>query len=184
MRIEEIGSAGRVVFGALLCGFVALTLACQAPERPQVSDEARPSAEQMTARADEGAVIAAHRSLIRAFEEADADSARALLEPKPGLLIFHPFLENRFDGYEEVGEGIERMLARLTPLEWTEVHQSLQINGDVAWLTFQVLVKSPALESPFVGRGTEIWVRSYDEWRLIHGHWSEHARLAGGTTEE
>jgi ketosteroid isomerase-like protein len=184
MRIEETGSAGRVVLGALLCGFVALVLACQAPERPRVSDEAEPSTEQMTERADEGAVISAHRALIRALEEANADSVRALLEPKQSLLIFHPFLENRFDGYEEVGEGIGRMLARHTPLEWTEVHQSLQIEGDVAWLTSHVVVKSPALESPFVGRGPEIWVRTYDEWRLIHGHWSEHARLAGATSEE
>jgi ketosteroid isomerase-like protein len=63
-----------------------------------------------------------------------------------------------FGGYEE--------------MSWTEVHPALQVRGDVAWLTYNVLAESPDLEHPFIGRGTEIWVRHNDEWRLAHGHWS------------
>jgi ketosteroid isomerase-like protein len=129
-------------------------------------------------------VIAAHRNLIRAFQEGDVDAAVGLLEHTESLLIFHPYLENRFDGYEEAREGLTRMMQRFPELEWTEVHQALDMEGNVAWLTSQILVKAPGLEPPFVGRGTEIWVRRHGQWRLAHGHWSEHARLAGSRQDD
>ncbi len=180
MRVQATRSIRRTARMVFLCALAAMSLSCQRPETPPVSSEAEPSDQEMTARADEGAVISAHRALIRALQDGDVDSAMALLDTRASLLIFHPFKENRFDGYDETREGLSRMLGRMQDMEWTEVHQAFQINGDVAWLTSQVLVKSDELEAPFVGRGTEIWVRRFGEWKLSHGHWSEHARLAGG----
>jgi ketosteroid isomerase-like protein len=135
-----------------------------------------------TTAADE--VLAAHQSLIDAFEAADLDTAVALLEPSEGLVVFHPFLENRFEGRDECRLGLQRMMARLPDLQWSEVDRRIEIRNDVAWLTAQVLVKVPVLERPFVGRGTEVWVRRQGRWLLAHGHWSEHARLAGGVGDE
>jgi ketosteroid isomerase-like protein len=158
---------------------VIACLSCQAPAEPEGGRSGRPSEVSMVARSDEGAVIAAHRDLVRAFQDGDAESALGLLVPNDSLLIFHPFLENRFDGYEETREGLSRMTGRVTELEWTEVHQTVDVEGNVAWLTSQILIKAPGLEPPFIGRGTEIWVRLHGKWRLTHAHWSEHARLAG-----
>ena len=183
MRVTETAIFVRLpIFVA--CTVVVTCLSCQAPQEPEVSRSAEPSEISMVARSDEGAVISAHRNLIRAFQDGDVETALSLLEPTDSLLIFHPFLENRFDGYEETREGLTRMLARVTDTEWTEVHQALDMEGNVAWLTSQILVKAPGLDPPFVGRGTEIWVRRHGQWRLTHGHWSEHARLAGSRQDE
>ena len=184
MRITETELVVRLPIAVVACALAVTFLSCQAPSEPEVSRSAEPSEISMLARSDEGAVIAAHRNLIRAFQEGDVEAALGLLEPEDSLLIFHPFLENRFDGYEEVREGLTRMMGRVTEIEWTEVHQALEMEGNVAWLTSQILLKSPSLERPFVGRGTEIWVRRRGQWRLSHAHWSEHARLAGSLQDE
>jgi len=178
--MQNIPEGSRRPLGlVIVCGLALLAAACGPADRPTTRGEAgtEPSPDRQL---EEGAVIAAHRSLIRAFEQRDVDAVTALLESRPDLLIFHPFVENRFDGYDEVREGLGRMFQRLSSLEWTEVHQAIQIEGNVAWITSQVLVQSPDLESPFVGRGTEIWVKRRGDWRLNHGHWSEHASLVRG----
>jgi ketosteroid isomerase-like protein len=69
------------------------------------------------------------------------------------------------------------MFERLGNASWTEVHPALFVEGDVAWLTSHVLVESPEVERKFVGRGTEIWIRRDGQWRLVHGHWSEHPAI-------
>jgi ketosteroid isomerase-like protein len=129
--------------------------------------------------ADEMGVIAAHKQLIDAMEAGDVAAMTALMDPSTNLLIFHPFIENRFEGIGEVDAGLGKMFGELGPVSWTEAHASIGIEGDVAWLTAHVLIKSPALPSPFVGRGTEIWVHRPGGWRLTHAHWSENAELAG-----
>jgi len=178
MRVTETEPVVRLPIAVVACALAVMLPSCQAPSEPEVSRSAEPSEISMVGRSDEGAVISAHRNLLRAFQEGDVETAMGLLEPKESLLIFHPFLENRFDGYEEAREGLTRMMERVKEMEWTEVHQALNLEGNVAWLTSQILVKAPGLEPPFVGRGTEIWVRRHGQWRLSHGHWSEHARLA------
>ena len=183
MRIAESVPVDRLPV-VVIVTLVMACLSCQAPAEPEVSRAAERSQVSMIARSDEGAVIAAHRDLIRAFQEGDAESALDLLVPNQSLLIFHPFLENRFDGYEETREGLTRMMGRVREIEWTEVHQTLDLDGNVAWLTSQILIKAPGLEPPFVGRGTEIWVRLHGTWRLSHAHWSEHARLAGNRQDD
>lgn len=161
-------------------GLLALaSWSCPGPTPPPAA-EPGPGADEMSSRSDEGAVIAAHRSLIQAFQAADVESIVALLDPTPELLIFHPILENRFDGPQEAREGLTRMFERLGALEWTEVHPQIAIHGDIAIHTSQVLLKSATREEPFIGRGTEVWLRRGGEWALLHAHWSEHARLAGG----
>lgn len=163
----------------VICTLVMACLSCQAPGESEANRSGEPSEVSMVARSDEGAVIAAHRDLIRAFQEGDADAVLELLVPNERLLIFHPFLENRFGGYDETRAGLTRMFERVKDVEWTEVHQTLDMEGNVAWFTSQILVKASGIEPPFVGRGTEIWIRHHGDWRLSHAHWSEHARLAG-----
>ena len=120
----------------------------------------------------EAAVIEAHRALITAYESRDAKAFVELLDPSPELLIFHPLQENRFDGIEEAKAGLERMFQKIGTVQWTEAHTHLTLRGDVAWVTAHVVVDSAMLALPFVGRSTEIWVRTSGSWRLIHAHWS------------
>ena len=164
------------------CWTIALTalLAFGGCAAPSTTDEATPAAtDEPVAIADESALIAAHKELIQAFENGEAETIGRLLDPTRKLLIFHPFLENRFDGIEDATAGLSRMTARMTNVDWTEVHPAVLLDGDVGWITSQVLIKADSMEQPFVGRGTEIWLHYEDGWRLVHGHWSVNGELAG-----
>lgn len=133
---------------------------------------------------DEMGVIAAHQALIAAMEAGDVAAVTALMDPTANLLVFHPFVENRFDGIGEVDEGLDVMFGHLGPVSWTEAHSSLDMEGNVAWMTSHVLIKTPEMPGPFVGRGTEIWVLRPGGWRLTHAHWSENAEVAGAVGDE
>ena len=67
MRITETELVVRLPIAVVACALAVTFLSCQAPSEPEVSRSAEPSEISMLARSDEGAVIAAHRNLIRAF---------------------------------------------------------------------------------------------------------------------
>lgn len=121
---------------------------------------------------DSSAVIEAHQRFVRAIETSDTVGLTRLLDPSAELLVFHPRVDSRIDGIEEAARGFEKMLGRGASTDWTEVHAMVNRHGDVAWLTSHVVLESSALPEPFLGRGTEIWIRRTDGWKLVHGHWS------------
>lgn len=167
----------------LACACIAAA-SCAAPESPADTDaepatQAVAAVEAQDSEADAQAVIEAHQALVAAYQAGDIEAYIDLLAPTQELLIFHPFVEDRFDDVDEIRRHLGRMFGRFSERAWTDVHPGVVVNGDVAWLTSHVLIKSPDLEAAFVGRGTEIWLRTPAGWRLVHGHWSEHAELAG-----
>ncbi len=129
-------------------------------------------------KADYDAVVAAHESLVQAYEAADVSAYTALLDPEVELLLFHPKLSDRFVGIDETREKLSQMFSRIAPANWLDVHPAVVVEGDVAWYTSHVLVESTSLATPFVGRGTEVWVRRDSRWRLAHGHWSPNPEAA------
>jgi len=173
MRISVHGPRRRAILDLVALGLCAGLIACATGE--PAGEEAAPAGE--AAKADEMGLIAAHKSLIDAMEAGDVAALTALLDPSPDLLIFHPFLENRFNGIGEVDQGLSRMFEELGTLSWTEAHGKIDLEGNVGWVTSHILIKSASLPSPFVGRGTEIWVYGPGGWRLNHAHWSENAEL-------
>jgi len=95
-----------------------------------------------------------------------------MLDPSAELLVFHPQFNHRFEGIDEVRQEIGKMFDRLAGADWSDHHAAVVVEGDVGWITSQVLIESPNLDPPFIGRGTEIYVRRPEGWRLIHAHWS------------
>jgi len=162
-----------LALGVLAIGFCLTAFACAGPQSP--GDDAALVEEPDSA--DEMGLIAAHKALIGAMEAGDVAALTALLDSSPDLLIFHPFLENRFNGIAEVDKGLSRMFGELGGVNWTEAHGKVIMEGNVGWFTSHVLIKSPAMPNTFVGRGTEIWVLGPGGWRLKHAHWSENAEL-------
>jgi len=118
-------------------------------------------------------VIAAHDRLMDALRSGDGDALEALLDREPGLLIFHPRVEPRFEDVEAIRKAFARMTKAMGPAEWTEVHRSVRVHGEVGWHTSHLAIESPNLPEPFLGRATEIWVHRPEGWRLVHAHWSE-----------
>ena len=150
-------------------------MACGGPVE-QAPAEPEPTVEDVAA-AKMDAVIRAHTALTAAYQAADAEAFKALLDSSPELTVFHPVIQNRFGSPEELMGQLAVMFERLGEIEWTDAHPVIVVEGDVAWVTSNVLIESPALDRAFVGRGTEIWVLRGGEWRLIHGHWSENPEI-------
>jgi len=143
---------------------ILVVAGCGTVSPPAPVDEAQPS------EFDEEAVIEAHRAWTGACERGDVDTLVGLLD-REAHLLFHPRQYDRFDEIEETRQGLEAMFARLGESTWSDAHVELHQRGDVAWLTSHFVIESGSSE-PLVGRGTEIWTRSSDGWRLSHGHWS------------
>lgn len=147
---------------------VALALALPACSR----EGPTPRGREAVAPEIQQALIVAHRGLVEAFERGDTDGVCALLHPSQELLLFHPLLRGRFNSVEHIRKELPAMFAAMGRASWTEVHPMVVANGDVAWVTSNLLVEAEKLERPFVGRGTEIWVHEDGRWQLVHGHWS------------
>ena len=122
---------------------------------------------------DPSGVIEAHERLVRALETSDTEALASILDQSSEFLVFHPKSAKRIDEIDETVRGFERMSRSLGTMEWTEVHAMINRRGDLAWLTSHLLLEAPALDEPFLGRATEIWIRRADGWKLVHGHWSD-----------
>jgi ketosteroid isomerase-like protein len=152
--------------GTLLVCLALIATGCApagSPEEHAVADPA----------IDSQAVVEAHQGLVAAYEKRDTGAFLLLLDKSEDLLLFHPRLQDRWNGFDEIQRKLPGMFERLGESSWLDVHLAVSVESDVAWLTSQVLIESPGLETPFTGRGTEIWVRRGNVWRLRHGHWSD-----------
>jgi len=152
-----------VCLGILFVAFCS----CSGP----TSEEETPAS--MSDSTDPSGVIEAHEKLIRALETNDVESLASVLDQSSEFLVFHPKSASRINEIDEAMRGFERMSRSLGVTEWTEVHAMINRRGDLAWLTSHMLMEAPALDEPFLGRGTEIWIRRVDGWKLVHGHWSD-----------
>ena len=154
---------------SVLILLVVTSAGCQ-PTAPTAEQQEPQSIADATA--DRQAVVEAHEALLSAYEQGDIEAFVAGLDPTAELLIFHPRIRARFDGVDRVREEMGGMFARLGGAAWSDHHAIVQVKGDVAWITAQTLIESPNLDPPFTGRGTEIYVRKPEGWKLAHGHWS------------
>ena len=131
------------------------------------------------------AVLYAHGALVKAFEESDVEAFLRLLDKSDELLLYHPRIQNRLTGLDEIQQALPGMFEALGQTSWLDVHVGVAIEGDTAWLTSQIVIEASEVEVPFTGRGTEIWVRRGDSLRLAHAHWSDDPEFEGrGFSEE
>lgn len=121
---------------------------------------------------DRQAILDAHQEMVEAYQRGDAEAFLMLMEKTDSLLLYHPRVDDRWQGIEAVRQNLPRMFTNLGQSSWIDVHVAVTVNGDVGWLTSHTVIESPNVEVPFTGRGTEVWVRHGDNWRLAHGHWS------------
>ena len=155
----------RALLGAVIACLLATT-SCAPPDSGPRGGAIDPSA-------DRAAVLAAHQKLFAAMETGDSRGFVELLDDDPAFAIFHPRLRSEFDA-EDLSDGsLEGMICRLAGAQWSEVDVEVAVAGDVAWIRSHLLIESPSMTSAFLGRGTEVWVRQGERWRLRHGHWSE-----------
>jgi ketosteroid isomerase-like protein len=158
-----------VLPGVILIGILAVLAGCAAEPQPVV-----PPPDPGDPIADRVQIVDVHETLLAAMEAGDGQAVLELFDDRHDVLVFHPELETRFDGRDEIAVGLARMMERLAPVDLTEVHLQVWTEGDVAWLTSHLLLESDALEEPVAARSTEVWRRNEDGWKLAHAHWSTH----------
>ena len=66
----------------------------------ETSEATEDTAEELSA--DEMGLRAARKALIDGMQNGDVAAVTALLDPSSDLMVFHPFVDNRFDGIIEV----------------------------------------------------------------------------------
>jgi ketosteroid isomerase-like protein len=172
MQLDSALHGRRAVLLATILTLALLPAGCAGggPTAPEVA-EVPPGAPDLEEAIE--AVLAAHQGLRRAFENSDAAAFLAYLDDSPEALIFHPLIENRFDGATKVKDGLAIMFRREGARSWSEFHPLVTVEGNVAWLTSHFLVETPVQRTAILGRGTEIWRRGPAGWKLVHAHWSQ-----------
>lgn len=157
--VRALGVAG-------LLGLAALP-ACSGNETEGRAPRSEPRADQA-----EMELLKAHDAFVGALRDADVEGAAAFLDPSPELVLFPVDGSARLEGFEQAKQGLKALFRALGPAEWTVVHVSPTVHGGAGWLTYHFAVETGGGAEPLLGRGTEIWVRRADGWKLVHGHWS------------
>lgn len=168
IRAESCRGNRSLRAGSLLVGLALVAIGCAATDTPEER-----IAEASDPVIDARAVIEAHGTLVAAYEKGDTNVFLLMLDESDDVMLFHPRLQDRWVGLDEIRQNLPVMFERIGKTSWLDVHLSVTVEADAAWLTSQILIESPELEAPFTGRGTEIWVRRGNDWRLSHAHWSE-----------
>jgi len=158
-------------FFAALAVAVIIALGCAGCTPPAAERDAAPPSDA-TSEGDRAALLDAHLAFMRAMERGDVDGVSALLDDSGDLLIFHPMSADRFDGIEQVREGLRTMFGREGDRSWNEYHPLLKLDGNVGWITSHSVLEAPGKRAGIALRGTEIWRRRGGSWRLVHAHWS------------
>ena len=67
------------------------------------------------------------------------------------------------------------------PPIFESVDPHIEVSGDIAWVTswFRAQADVQGTPLPELSRATEIWKRTDDGWKMVHGHWSFGGPVAG-----
>lgn len=126
-----------------------------------------------------------HNGWVRANYVADTDWLEKNVAPGgPGAFVFYNSAGSNFYGLTETVDLWKRLreaAVKSNPkggrAHFDDFDVRVRVNGDIAWVTYRANFEADMGEYGKVStasRGTEIWERSDDEWRLVHLHASEH----------
>ena len=119
---------------------------------------------------DAAEVLRLERAAMERWSHGDPDGFLELLDP--GIVFFDPSLARRADGLEQVVPLYEAERGRID-VEVEFVHPKVQLAGDCAVLTFNLVTRERAGERRARRwHATEVFRRTGGRWRILHGHYS------------
>lgn len=139
------------------------------------------SADTTTTRSEEEEITRLHLAWVKANRSGDTTWCRENMRSgDDGVRLFNTNgSEYRgvehwcrlWDHYRHVIIGDRA--AKSLPL-FESVEPQVHVNGDVAWVTSWFRAKATVAGQPLpeLSRGTEIWERTGEGWKMVHGHWS------------
>ena len=88
----------------------------------------------------------------------------------PDVVYFDPFLQGRIDGLNALRKYYAGLRGQIHIDSYEIVDPEVQVNGDVAILTFCFVSSGGGDEMRW--NTTEVYRRGEEGWRIIHTHWS------------
>jgi ketosteroid isomerase-like protein len=114
-------------------------------------------------------VIATEKAALERWNNGDPSGYLEIYDPD--ITYFDPFTEKRFDGFDRVKNLYEGLRGKISVQEYKMIDPLVQITGDVAVLTYNLVSRSSGVE--YKWNCTEIYrIYSDGHLRIIHNHWS------------
>jgi ketosteroid isomerase-like protein len=137
--------------------------------------------DETSTKTDEEQILQLHLDWVQANRTGDTAWCRANMRSGPdGIRLFNT------NGSEYVGvehwcslwdiyrTRIKGDRVKKEPPLFESVDPHIEICGDIAWVTSWFRAKADVQGKPLpeLSRATEIWMRTDDGWKMVHGHWS------------
>ena len=114
-------------------------------------------------------ILQLERTTMEGWLAGNPDPVLALLDSE--VTYFHAPLAKRLDGLAAVKAFFEPYRGRPLFDSYEIADPTVQISGDVAVLTYQLITKNGPATSRW--NSTEVYQHKKEGWRIIHSHWSQ-----------
>jgi ketosteroid isomerase-like protein len=134
----------------------------------------------ITVEQDREEIMRLHREFLAANEPLDSSYLRKHCVEGPDELVWFNLNQSNYKGLDHIAKLWDMLRAILAGQEGKASNvrdEKIDISGDLALVTY---VMRYAGDFGNLGtfdtdcRGTEVWKRIDGEWKLFHGHWSNH----------
>jgi ketosteroid isomerase-like protein len=122
-------------------------------------------------------LVALERSALDRWIKFDPQGYLDLQAPE--VTYFDPFTESRVDGLDAMQVRVapmKNMKPPFTDPRYEMINPKVQIHGDVALLTFNLVNYGTLPDGPervlSCWNSTEVYSRIDGAWKIIHSHWS------------
>ncbi len=91
------------------------------------------------------------------------------------VTYYDPYTDRRLDGLEALRHFYASIEGKISIERYEMINPRVQIHGDNAVLTFNLIDYIPASEEStreVHWNSTEVYIRIDGEWKIVHTHWS------------
>jgi ketosteroid isomerase-like protein len=115
-------------------------------------------------------IIALERAALDVWRLGDPSGFLELLGPE--VTCFDPYQEARIDGFEAMQALYGSLAGTFTIPRYEVVNPIVQLSGDTAVLTFNLVNYGDAGDIASRWNSTEVYRQIGGKWKIVHSHWS------------
>lgn len=115
-------------------------------------------------------ILALERAALDRWSQGDPAGFLELLGPEP--TYFDPYQKARVDGFEAMRALYGSIAGTFTIPRYEIIRPKVQLSGDTAVLTFNLVNYGDDGEVSSCWNSTEVYRRLAGGWRIVHSHWS------------
>jgi ketosteroid isomerase-like protein len=115
-------------------------------------------------------IIAMERAALDRWGHGDPQGYIDIYAPE--ITYFDPYQKARIDGLAALTRLYESIKGKSSIPRVELISPRVQMHGDTATLTFNLVNYSATGEATSRWNSTEVYARIKGEWKIIHSHWS------------